>query len=449
MCILLWTLPNCSHPRFKFAFASNRDEFMARSTSRADFWDLDSIIKQANRVETAATGAGAYADDNGDFASPIGVGILSGQDLQPATTKNYIMDEFEVPSVTTTTDEPAKKVKLQLSTDKLPGTWMGISTQGDLVALTNYRETMEYMAQKRPVKLSRGKVCGEYLIHRAVSTPSSSSSSSSAENWIKKRAQGWEDEFEGLNLLVVQNSGAHQVIGGNREGSNLTILNVDTKDASGHGEKKPITAGVSNSIFGRPWSKVETGVKALETTLEKSLDIFGTSPLKSCTFADPHHQQQPYHDVHSEETQELAWLVIQMLTLLRTNTHPLTAEESKDPSSLVMALRRRVFIPRTAFGPSVDMEYGTRSSAVVLFGREQEGVQGQVAVFVEKIWYGPRDETTGVRVEYAPDSTEGMVWWQGQVGQDQKHWRQIQGEELEALVQSARETQARAEATCL
>jgi len=434
---------------------------MARNTSRADFWDLDSIMQQANRVVTPTTGAteSGPSNDCSDLASPIGVGIISGQDLQAATTKNYTMDEFEVTAVPTLTGEPAKKVKLQLSTEKLPGTWLGISTQGDLVALTNYRESMEYMAQQRPVKLSRGKVCGEYLIHRAVAVPSSSPSASSAESWIKKRAQGWEDEFEGLNLLVVQNSGDHQVVGGNREGSALTVLDVDAKDGSGSGHSdKPMVAGVSNSVFDRPWTKVEMGVKALEATLGKSVEIFGTSKLASCATAtaasatasdrDPSHQRL-HHDVGDEDTGELAWLVIQMLTLLRTNTRPFVAEDSKDPLSMVMALRQRVFVPRTSFGPGVHMEYGTRSSAVVLFGREREGVQGQVAVFVEKIWYGPRDETTGERLEYTPDSTDGLVWWQGQVGQDQKLWRQIQGEELEALVQSARETQARAEAACL
>lgn len=423
---------------------------MSRNTSRADFWDLDSIMQQANRVVTTTTNSGAADNNNDDSgnsdfaASPIGVGILSGQDLQPATTKNYTMDEFEVTTVPTLASEPENKIKLQLSTEKLPGTWLGISTHGDLVALTNYRETMEYMAQERPVKLSRGKVCGEYLIHRAVSLPSSSSTASSAESWYKKRAQDWEEEFEGLNLLVVQNSGDHQVIGGNREGSVPTVLDVDAKGGvSGHA-CKPVVAGVSNSVFDRPWTKVEMGVKALETTLNKSVEIFGTSTASGDAYQPLHH-----HDVSDKDTRELAWLVIQMLTLLKTTTRPFVAEDSKDAMAMTMALRQRVFIPRTYFGPGVHMEYGTRSSTIVLFGREREGDQGQVAVFVEKIWYGPRDEATGERVEFTADSTDGLVWWQGQVGQDRKHWRLIQGEELEALVQSARETQASAEATCL
>ncbi|KAG0043349.1 hypothetical protein BGZ83_011521 [Gryganskiella cystojenkinii] len=381
------------------------------------------------------------------------------------------MDEFEATLKKNEGDvnhpPQQEKITLQLSTEDLPGTWLGITTKGDLVALTNYRETMEYMAQSRPVKLSRGKVCGEYLIHRAVtaasavsSTPSSdaaaltqesssSSCTSATERWFRKRAQGWEDEFEGLNLLVVQNGGDRQVVGGNREGSGLAVFAKDRMDPQCYSLPKQqqdpslsspamivpgSVVGVSNSTFARPWRKVEIGAQALERTLNQGLELFGTG------------HRAMYNDREdSGETMELAWLVIQMLKVLRENTLAFSIEETRDVQSMVMALRSRVFVPKISFGNmgGPQTEYGTRSSTVVLFGRERPDQEhGPVAVFVEKIWYGPRDETTGERVEYSPESVEGLVWWQGRVGQDKSHWQQIQGVELEMLIRTALQIQA-------
>ena len=58
------------------------------------------------------------------------------------------MDEFET-VVQEGPDDSPNAITLQLSTKDLPGIWLGITTERDLVALTNYRETMEYMAQSR------------------------------------------------------------------------------------------------------------------------------------------------------------------------------------------------------------------------------------------------------------------------------------------------------------
>ncbi|KAI8328688.1 NRDE protein-domain-containing protein [Choanephora cucurbitarum] len=98
MCILFWTVDN--HPKYRFLFASNRDEFKKRPTTRAHFWE-----------------------------SPH-QHILAGTDLEVHLT------------------DPSLK----------NGTWLGITRSGRFSALTNFREQ-----QKHQSSLSRGLLVRDYL----------------------------------------------------------------------------------------------------------------------------------------------------------------------------------------------------------------------------------------------------------------------------------------------
>ncbi|ORZ26627.1 hypothetical protein BCR41DRAFT_203011 [Lobosporangium transversale] len=411
MCILLWTLPFCNHPRFKFAFASNRDEFMGREAARADFWDIPSVLKRANTPKQPNRGT-------------CGVGILSGQDLQPSQAVNYVIQETE------TLPDGQEKTTLVLPTEDVPGTWLGITTHGDLVGLTNYRETMAYLAEKRSPKLSRGKVCGEYLIAMAsahenhyrrqqqqsmVSDNCDSSSSITAatgvpkdraEQWIRKRAVGWDTEFEGLNLLVVQNAGDQQSVAGNREGSELFVFNETSRsnaakvaiatsyDSDPLDNSNPTilpgsVVGVSNSVFKRPWTKVDIGVQALEKILNKSIELFGAgskaslresaaSLIPSPSSNSPSIPSPPSTNdgrpiISNDDQKEIAWLVIQMLTLLRVNTKPFPDDRGeKDVLAKINGLRERVFIPKITLGitDSHDYDYARRSQTVLARNNE-------------------------------------------------------------------------------
>ncbi|KAF9149003.1 hypothetical protein BG015_009220 [Linnemannia schmuckeri] len=478
MCILLWTLPSSNHPRFKFALASNRDEFLARETSRADFWDLDPILYKAIRQSSSSSDDIPTPVPAPSSQRPSPVGVLTGQDLQPSQAINYTIQEVFSFS---NQEQEQEQVALTLNTKDIPGTWLGMTTHGDFVALTNFREDGAYMATKRDPKLSRGKVCGEFLVSMAAAhhkeeqdeedekvdvdstrgseTGSVSASPSTdeivngsekksrnrresrvrkdqAEKWIRRRAVGWEDEFEGLNLLVVQNAGDQQCVGGNRLGSELTVFNASdttTTDAVTGRILEGSVVGVSNSVFTRPWTKVKVGVNALETVLNQSITLFGTGLHASC---NSNTSSEAGHVTVDGDTKEIAWLVIQMLTLLRTNTQPFSEEDSTNLLTLVQGLSKRVFIPRIGLGGPT-MEYGTRSSTIALFGRERDGEAG-VAVFVEKVWYSDKDVVTGERTEYAPDSSQGLVWWQGRVGQPRQQWRHVVGDELEHLLNHAR-----------
>ncbi|KAF9900881.1 hypothetical protein EC991_006765 [Linnemannia zychae] len=489
MCILLWTLPSSNHPRFKFALASNRDEFLARETSRADFWDLDPVLSKAIQQSQPASGPTPVPVPAPTEPYPSLVGVLTGQDLQPSQATNYTIQELFSFS-----DQEQEQVALTLDTKDIPGTWLGMTTHGDFVALTNFRESDAYMATKRDPKLSRGKVCGEFLVtmaaahHKeqealendkdsfasapangtgegaaadqivedptvdAISTESKSTKRAGsrvrkdqAEKWIRRRAVGWEDEFEGLNLLVVQNAGDQQCVGGNRLGSELTVFNGSASgttitDAAANGVQTILegsVVGVSNSVFTQPWTKVKVGTKALTSVLNQSITIFGTGPQASCNKSNTSNTSSAF--VVDDDTKEIAWLVVQMLTLLRTNTQPFSPEDRTSLSKMVMGLRERVFIPRINFGGPA-LEYGTRSSTIALFGRDRDGEgAGGVAVFVEKVWYGEKDVVTGMRTEYSPDSSEGLVWWQGRVGQPRQQWKRVRDEELEVLLKYARD----------
>jgi uncharacterized protein with NRDE domain len=476
--------------------ASNRDEYLERETSRANFWDLDPVLSKAIRQSSSASSIDTDSSDTAPVPAPTSsqrpspVGVLTGQDLQASQAINYTIQELFSFSSSNQEQGGQEQLVLTLDTKDIPGTWLGMTTHGDFVALTNFRESMEYMAMKRDPKLSRGKVCGEFLVTMAAAhhkveedegnedqdqdravvdsaqgseteTGSGDVSGSAdeivngsgsteknwnrstkgsrrvlvgknqAEKWIRRRAVGWEDEFEGLNLLVVQNAGDHQVVGGNRLGSELIVFNSNTPDDTitvdaGRIEEGSVV-GVSNSVFSKPWTKVKLGVKALENVLNQSINLFGTASRASYTSNNSNSESD-----FDDDTREIAWLVINMLTLLRTITHPFPEEDSTDSPKLLAGLSERVFVPRIALG---GMEYGTRSSTIALFGREKGGV----AVFVEKVWYSDKDVVTGERTAYAPDSAEGLHWWQGRVGQPRQQWRLVVGDDLENLLQSARD----------
>ncbi|KAI9029036.1 NRDE protein-domain-containing protein [Phycomyces nitens] len=78
MCILFWTVEG--HPKYRFVFAGNRDEFLNRPSSKAHFW------KEPNQ------------------------NVLAGTDLQEGSTPLH------------------------------NGSWLGITRQGRFAALTNFRE---------------------------------------------------------------------------------------------------------------------------------------------------------------------------------------------------------------------------------------------------------------------------------------------------------------------
>ncbi|KAG0248877.1 hypothetical protein BG011_009822, partial [Mortierella polycephala] len=194
--------------------------------------------------------------------------------------------------------------------------------------------------------------------------------------------------------------------------------------------------GVSNSVFSRPWDKVKIGTQALAKTLNESIEVFGAGT--HAALRTPAEGSSSTEDMSSQPVTPTPALGDQLLAddIKEVAWLPFAEEDSQDLNDAGAALRERVFIPWVKWGVP-PYEYGTRSSTIVLFGR-----QSRLGVYVEKTWYGPVDEATGRNVLYEPNSAEGVVWWQGLVGQPRQEWKRIQGEELEGLFQVANDIRA-------
>ncbi|KAI1311312.1 hypothetical protein EDD11_003492 [Mortierella claussenii] len=537
MCLLLWTLPSNNHPRIKFAFASNRDECLDRPTSFANFWELPQSIADPTTTTTTATTIAVTNHDEAKDHHEQEQGHQHPPQIQKHTRNHryQLHRPHHHPGILCGVDR--KPAKANLRCDRaLPGTWVGITTEGDLVALTDYLESPSYY-ENRPhpsvPKPSRGQLCGDFLVAMTERYCSEANAPSKAkavveaeaedeeeeeaaesERWIRKHAKVWDEALEGLNLLVVQNAGDQQCVGANREGSALVVLHDKLRNnikkryqashhyphqdrlsitaaeeypqhEDGHGHwqdqiastwnkvvhsihlptswshksasgthngplriPRGTVAGLSNSVFGRPWRRVEIGIQAVEDALNRSLERFGSEP----------HAALPDH-VHSDavttvSTQvkgstyisrealdnevdviEMVWLVIEMLTLLRIHTKPYP-DNVHSFDLFTAGLQERVFVPRTGLEhlslPHLKGEYGTRSSTVVLFGRNGK------AVFIEKSWYAPKCPLTGERRQYEIGSVEGLVWWEGQIGRPKDEWRQVCEKELEERFERAR-----------
>jgi uncharacterized protein with NRDE domain len=115
------------------------------------------------------------------------------------------------------------------------GTWMGISREGRLAALTNYREP----GRQRPAAPSRGHLVSNFL-----------RSKEGLNQYIGKISLTYED-YNGYNMLL--SDGCRWVYISNRSRAPL--------------ELPPGIYGLSNRLLNTPWPKVEKTRRAVEGLL--------------------------------------------------------------------------------------------------------------------------------------------------------------------------------------
>lgn len=194
-------LLSTAHPDYPLILLSNRDEFLHRPTQRATYWE------------------------------PPYEHVFSGRDLA----------------------RPEK------------GTWLGVSKQGRLAILTNYREPSSAMAIGEK---SRGAMITSFLCSPdPVETP--------IRDWIHKVLETGEMKgVGGFSMLC----GTLRPNGENLKElaviSNRTIHRdngLETK-AQWIGSKKGETRGLSNTLLDQPWPKVEMGEKLLAEVVQKSVE---------------------------------------------------------------------------------------------------------------------------------------------------------------------------------
>jgi uncharacterized protein with NRDE domain len=121
---------------------------------------------------------------------------------------------------------------------KMSGTWMGITRQGKIAAVTNYREA----AVQNIDAPSRGHIVSDYLC-----------SETSAEGYLEKM-EGAGHRYNGFNLLIGDTSALYYY--SNRGGASITL--------------EPGVHGLSNHLLNTPWPKVTRGKKRLTSIIESA-----------------------------------------------------------------------------------------------------------------------------------------------------------------------------------
>lgn len=278
-----------AHPDYALVLASNRDEFLTRPTAPAAWW------QSPNQT------------------------ILGGRDL--------LRQE--------------------------QGTWLGITKQGHLAVLTNFREEGHLIQGA----ISRSAMVNAYLTH----TPEQPNDT---EEFVKRLLQAEDLKgVGGFSLVCGQIS------------KPLAVISNRTPSAEGVkwiAEKRNETVGLSNAAFGdRSWPKVLEGESLLSWAISESLT--------------------------KGESKEN--FVERLMSLLSVDTLP-KKEAGQGWDTFVKELRKSIFIPAVCGEGNDDMRaddvaaaksnehmrglsgiYGTRQQTVALIGH-----QGQVS-FIERTLY--------------------------------------------------------------
>ncbi|WP_339670217.1 NRDE family protein [Dasania marina] len=155
------------------------------------------------------------------------------------------------------------------------GTWLGISQQGQLAAVTNYRETA---AQNAVPRYSRGALSSDFL-----------SGPQSASDYLQQLATHAED-FAGFNFICGNPSQLYYF--SNRQGTVRSL--------------KPGIYGLSNGLLDSPWPKVDAAKDALQQRLNSgSINCAGfIADMQNRQAASP--QQLPHTGISSQREQLLS-----------------------------------------------------------------------------------------------------------------------------------------------
>ncbi|MCJ1414092.1 hypothetical protein MMC32_000417 [Xylographa parallela] len=292
-------LISTAHPKYALILIDNRDEYLNRPTARADWWD------------------------------PPNQHVLGARDLQR----------------------------------DVHGTWLGVTTDGRVAVLTNFRDDVGLIHGSR----SRGAMVNAYLTEPT-------------ERMLK--TEDFVSEL--INENNISGVGGFSLICG-RIGEPLAVVSNRTSNADGVSwvaTKEGQTVGLSNAAFSdRSWPKVLTGESLMEAAITKAVS----------------------EDFNEDQ------LIQEMLALLSRDTLPrLENSEKEEPwISILKYLRLSIFIPLVAGqaaessradeiaaaksdnqiivnGPESGM-YGTQQQTVVLFDHN-----GQ-CTFFERNLYGAKD----------------------------------------------------------
>ncbi|KAJ9165711.1 DUF833 domain-containing protein [Coniochaeta hoffmannii] len=238
MCIVLLTT---AHPNYALIVIDNRDEFILRPTSRPHWWTSEP--EKVPYVEKSANG-----QENGDLVN----GDHSNQGAQHS-------DLTERQEVLSSRD-------LQRAEH---GTWLGITKDGNLAVLTNYRETNVNDAA-HPVHgaRSRGGLVTAWL---------GASPREKVSDFVRRMLDGGVGNVGGFSLICGKLRPKRHGDGGHRALEPLAIIsnrNDSVDKVPWIGDERGKVYGLSNTCFGDPntWPKVEIGKKLLSETVKKAVE---------------------------------------------------------------------------------------------------------------------------------------------------------------------------------
>ncbi|KAF1987075.1 DUF833-domain-containing protein [Aulographum hederae CBS 113979] len=233
-----------SHPQYPLILISNRDEFLGRPTAPADWWE------------------------------PPNSQVLGGRDLHRSVR----------------------------------GTWLGITKQGRLACLTNFREEGQPIVEGAR---SRGAIVNAFL-----TTPADSLET--PEEFAKRLVE--EEGVTGVGGFSLLYGQLDRSLNEKTYGRGLAIVSNRTPDVNGLiwvGRDQGEVHGLSNSHFGdRTWPKVVEGEELLREAISAS--------------------------AASDETQEA--LVQRLFDILSIGTIR-TQKEGEDFEIYLRQLRNSIFIP--------------------------------------------------------------------------------------------------------
>jgi len=272
-------LVTTSHPTYSHIILNNRDEFLSRPTARADWW------------------------------SPPHSQVLGGRDLQR----------------------------------DVQGTWLGITRQGRIAILTNFREEGEIVLSER----SRGELPKMFL-----GIPPDSSEL--PEEFAQRLVEG-----EG-----VQGVGGFSLAFGmlrSDQSKGLAIVSNRVKEAKEVRWVNEATWGLSNAHYGdRTWPKVVQGEELLAQAVKESAD-------------------------KQEGKEEL---IKRCFDVLSTDTLP-KWKAGDDFQTFVKELRNSIFIPAIGGGASgsvtkADEIAAAKADESVKVDARMYGTQRQTVILVDK-----------------------------------------------------------------
>jgi uncharacterized protein with NRDE domain len=219
------------------------------------------------------------------------------------------------------------------------GTWMGVTKQGRVAVLTNYREPAPFSS------VSRGAIVNEFLTELGpqATDPSSSSSSSSSSDRKQQQGQRSTRQFvlDMIESQTAKKAGGFSLVCG-KVGEPLAIIsnrmpdNIDavTWVATKRGE----TVGLSNTVLhDRTWPKIINGEILMQAAIDAHIQAHSTATTIAGGGGGT-----AGGSINAAEEEDL---ISRLFAVLTTDSLPRMADRAPVKEQYMSQLKESIFIP--------------------------------------------------------------------------------------------------------